>query len=155
MLDKWRFNFTGVQVNLNEFNLLIFGAIDDLWINSKNEYIVVDYKATSKKDDILTLDSKWHEAYKRQMEIYQWLLRRNGLKVSNDGYILYCNGIADNDSFNSTLKFRLTLHRHKGDDSWVYSTIKSLYGCLNGSRPALNSDCEICNYNKDIHNLLY
>ena len=42
MLDKWRFNFTGVQVNLNEFNLLIFGAIDDLWINSKNEYIVVD-----------------------------------------------------------------------------------------------------------------
>ena len=155
MLNEWRYNFTGVQVNLNEFNLLIFGAIDDLWINSKNEYIVVDYKATSKKDDIVKLDSKWHEAYKRQMEIYQWLLRQNGLKVSNDGFILYCNGIADDDSFNGALKFRLTLHRHIGDDSWVYSTIKSLHECLNGSRPALNAECEICNYNKDIHNLIY
>jgi len=47
-LDKWRNNFTGIQYLHEPTNLLIFGAIDDLWQNSKGEYIVVDYKATAK-----------------------------------------------------------------------------------------------------------
>ena len=40
--------------------------------------MVVDYKATAKQRDV-TLDADWQIAYKRQMEIYQWLLRANGL----------------------------------------------------------------------------
>ena len=154
LLDKWRNNFQGIQVELNEFNFLVFGAIDDLWINSKDEYIVVDYKATSKKDEIIELNSKWHDAYKRQMEIYQWLLRKNGLKVSNKGYILYCNGSANKNSFANKLEFRTTLHEHSGDDSWVYNTIKKMYNCLNGKLPEENYLCELCNYNIDIINFI-
>jgi hypothetical protein len=44
--------------------------------------IVVAYKATSKKGEV-SLDAHWQVSYKRQMEIYQWLLRKNGLPVSN------------------------------------------------------------------------
>src|SRR3989338_5049776 len=44
-LDQWRHNFTGIQYLLKPTNLMITGAIDDLWQNSKGEYIVVDYKA--------------------------------------------------------------------------------------------------------------
>lgn len=153
LLDQWRMNFTGVQAHLEEFNFIVFGAIDDLWINSKGEYIVVDYKATAKKDDIVALDSKWHEAYKRQMEIYQWLLIQNGLKVSNTGYILYCNGNNNESRFNGKLDFRQTLHAHEGDNSWVYNTISRMYDCLNGDRPDYSEDCEFCNYNFDIKNL--
>ncbi|MGI6371207.1 MAG: hypothetical protein ACOX0G_02030 [Patescibacteria group bacterium] len=47
-LDKWRENFVGVQYFHEPTNFLITGAIDDLWINSAGEYIVVDYKSTSK-----------------------------------------------------------------------------------------------------------
>ena len=36
---------------------------------------------------------------KRQMEIYQWLLRKNGFKVSDTGYFVYANGITDARSF--------------------------------------------------------
>ena len=43
-LNKWRHNFTGVQFLHKATNFLVFGAIDDLWINSQEEYIVVDYK---------------------------------------------------------------------------------------------------------------
>tara|TARA_Y100001970_G_C14146307_1_gene810022 strand:+ start:722 stop:1513 length:792 start_codon:yes stop_codon:yes gene_type:complete len=149
LLDRWRMNFTGVETTLEEYNLTIFGAIDDLWINSNGEYIVVDYKATAKKDDIVALDSKWHEAYKRQMEIYQWLLTKNGLKVSNVGYILYCNGNASEPAFEGKLDFRQTLHSHEGDSSWVYRTIGALYDCLNGKRPEYNKDCDFCVYNMD------
>ena len=88
-LDLWRHNFTGVQYFHEPTNLLITGAIDDLWQNSKGEYIVVDYKATSKNEKIEALDKAWQDGYKRQMEIYQWLLRKNGFKVSDTGYFVY------------------------------------------------------------------
>jgi len=88
-LEQWRHNFTGVQFLHETTNLLIFGGIDDLWQNSKGEYIVVDYKATAKVEDITKLDKDWHEGYKRQMEVYQWLFRQNGFKVSDIGYFVY------------------------------------------------------------------
>jgi len=71
-LDQWRENFVGIQFLHKETNLLITGAIDDLWQNSKGEYVVVDYKSTSKTGRITKLDKLWHEGYKRQMEVYQW-----------------------------------------------------------------------------------
>jgi len=80
-LDKWRHNFTGIQFLHESTNLLITGAIDDLWQNSKGEYIIVDYKSTSKAEEITELNKEWQDGYKRQMEIYQWLLRQNGYKV--------------------------------------------------------------------------
>ena len=54
-LDDWRNNFKGVRFYHKPTNFIIFGAIDDLWINSKDEYIVVDYKATATKDKITEL----------------------------------------------------------------------------------------------------
>ncbi|HBA52833.1 TPA: hypothetical protein DCY68_03520, partial [Candidatus Azambacteria bacterium] len=116
-LDKWRHNFTGVQYLHEPTNLLITGAIDDLWQNSKGEYIVVDYKATAKAEEITKLDKDWHKGYKRQMEIYQWLLRRNGYEVSDTGYFVYCNGKADRESFDGKLEFDVTLISYKGDSS--------------------------------------
>src|SRR3989338_6968454 len=57
-LDKWRYNFTGIQYLHEPTNFIIFGAIDDLWQNSKGEYIVVYYKATSKDKEINELDEE-------------------------------------------------------------------------------------------------
>ncbi|MEX1995639.1 MAG: PD-(D/E)XK nuclease family protein, partial [Candidatus Saccharimonadales bacterium] len=93
-LDMWRQNFSGVQTLHEATNLHIFGAIDDIWIDESGVVYVVDYKATAKAAEI-TLDAEWQNMYKRQMEIYQWLLRRNGLDVSNTGYFVYTNGRMD------------------------------------------------------------
>src|SRR3989344_1353678 len=77
-MDEWRENFKGVQFFHHPTNLVITGAVDDVWINPKKELIVVDYKATSTEGKI-TLDADYRQGYKRQMEIYQWLLRQNGV----------------------------------------------------------------------------
>ena len=147
MLDIWRENFKGVQCLHQPTNLLITGAIDDLWINSKGEYIVVDYKATSKDEDITSLNKSWHDGYKRQMEIYQWLLRKNGLKVSDTGYFVYCNGCTDRDIFDCKLDFDLTLIAHKGNDSWVEKVIIDAYKCLSNNQiPESSHDCDYCRY---------
>jgi len=148
-LDEWRNNFKGVQVLDQPTNLLVFGAIDDLWQNSKGEYMVVDYKSTSKPEEINVLDKEWHGGYKRQMEIYQWLLRGNGFNVINTGYFVYCNGNTALEKFDAKLEFNLTLIAYEGDDSWVSGTLKEIHQCLNSDTiPQAAEDCDLCAYRK-------
>jgi len=153
-LDKWRHNFTGIQYLHRSTNLLIFGAIDDLWINSKNEYIVVDYKSTSKNEEITELNKDWQDGYKRQMEIYQWLLKNNGYEVSNTGYFVYCNGQTDRKAFDGKLEFDITLIAYKGSDSWIGNTIQNIYKCLQSDLiPEANKDCDYCKYRQAVNKL--
>ena len=146
-LEDWRQNFVGVRFHHKPTNLVIFGAIDDLWQNSKNEYIVVDFKSTSKAEEIIELNKDWHGGYKRQMEIYQWLLRRNGYKVSDVGYFVYCNGITDKKAFDAKLEFDVTLISYEGSDDWIEGAIKNIHKCLKSkSIPKSHEDCKYCNY---------
>ncbi len=154
-LDQWRENFKGVKRKDEETGLLVSGAIDDLWINSKNEYIVVDYKSTSKNEEITGLNKDWQDSYKRQMEVYQWLLRGNDLKVSDTGYFVYCNGKTDVEKFDGKLEFDITLIDYKGDDSWVEPTLKKIKQVLESDQvPTADPNCDYCNYRKTVNNLL-
>lgn len=156
MLDEWRNNFKGVQVLHKKTNLLLFGAIDDLWQSTQGEYIVVDYKSTSKNEAIIALDKDWQDAYKRQMEIYQWLVRHNGLKVANTGYFVYCNGRTDMDKFDGRLEFDITLIPYEGNDDWVESTVVEMHKCLNSDTlPDSGEDCDFCNYREAIKSVGY
>jgi len=142
----WIENFKGVQVHHKETNLLITGAIDDLWITPDQEYVVVDYKATS-KDEPVTINAPWQKAYKRQMEIYQWLLRGNDLQVSNTGYFVYCNGQRNIPRFDSRLEFDISLIPYVGDDSWVEACLLDAHTCLMGDKiPPITPDCDNCIY---------
>ena len=146
-INEWRNNFKGITFLHKKTNLLITGAIDDLWQNSKGECIIVDYKATSKKEEIKELDKEWQDGYKRQMEIYQWLFRQNGFKVFDTGYFVYCNGKADKEAFDGKLEFDITLIPYKGSDEWIENTILEIYDCLNDKKiPEANADCDYCNY---------
>lgn len=148
-LNTWRHNFTGVQHLHQPTNLLVFGAIDDLWQNSKGEYIVLDYKSTSKAGKITELGQEsWHDQYRRQLGVYQWLLRQNGLKVSDIGYWLYCNALKNGKIFDKKLEFELTLIEEKIDDKWVEPTLAKIKDCLEGDMPANAPDCEYCTYAK-------
>ncbi len=151
-LDKWRHNFTGVATVHEPTNLYIFGAIDDVWVNAEGELIVVDYKATAKQSDV-SLDADWQIAYKRQMEIYQWLLRQNGFKVNSTGYFVYANGRLDMDGFFGKVEFRTKIIPYIGDDSWIDKTIVKMKKCMEGEMPAvgkaaMGGECDFCAYAK-------
>lgn len=146
-INDWRENFKGVQYLHEPTKLLITGAIDDLWVNSKDEHIIVDYKATAKDEPITKLDaeSKYHDGYKRQMEIYQWLVRRNDLQVSNTGYFVYCTGKRDQQAFDKVIEFDIKLIPYTGDDSWVEPTIYKIKECLQSNKiPKAGTGCEHC-----------
>jgi hypothetical protein len=148
-LNKWRNNFDGVQFLHRQTNFLITGVLDDLWQNSNSEFIVVEYKATAKNEVITDLNKDWQIGYKRQMEIYQWLLRQNGYKVSNISYFVYCNGRINNKRFDNKLEFDITLIPYSGNDAWVEKTIFDIHKCLNSDNiPIAGNNCDYCNYIK-------
>lgn len=148
-MNKWRENFVGIQYRHAPTGFLITGAVDDVWVNAKGELIVVDYKATAKDGRIEALkDSGWDEQYKRQMEVYQWLFRRNGFPVSRTGYFVYVNGRKDAKAFDGKLEFEITLIAHTGKDEWVEGTLADIKKCLDGALPLPTPDCEFCAYRK-------
>jgi CRISPR/Cas system-associated exonuclease Cas4 (RecB family) len=145
-LDKWRHNFTGVQALHRPTNLLIFGAVDDVWVNDAGQLIVVDYKATAKKSEV-SLDAEWQIAYKRQMEVYQWLLRQNGFEVSDTGYFVYANGISDGPGFFNKVEFRTKIIPYTGKDTWIEDAITGIKACLESEKiPEPGAQCEYCSY---------
>jgi len=145
-LEEWRQNFMGVQVLHERTNLRITGAIDDLWITPQDQHIVVDYKATS-KDEPVSIDAPWQKSYKRQIEIYQWLLRGNGLSVSDIGYFVYCNGRRAAPRFDSRLDFDVSVIAYKGCDDWVEQCIVGAHSCLmSDTIPPRSPNCDYCVY---------
>lgn len=150
-LDAWRHNFTGVSALHEPSNLAVFGAIDDVWVKEDGELIVVDYKATAKASEV-NIDSDWQITYKRQMEVYQWLLRQNGFTVSDTGYFVYTNGRLDLDGFDNRLEFTTKLIPYTGDDSWIEETLLNMKKCLDGElKPTvgvavMGGSCEHCGY---------
>jgi len=147
MMNEWRENFKGVQYLHEPTNLLITGAVDDLWIDRNGKIMVVDYKSTSKPTKV-NLDAEWQIGYKRQMEIYEWLLRKSGFDVSDTGYFVYCNGKTDRTAFDGKLEFDIDVIPYKGDDSWVEKTLSEIKKCLDGKMPKSNPNCDYCNYRK-------
>jgi len=147
-IDKWRNNFVGKQYLHEDTNFLIFGAIDDVWVNKKGELLIVDYKATSTSKEI-SLEDEYKQGYKKQMEIYQWIFRKSGFKVNNTGYFVFANASKNRPSFDGRLEFEVTIVKYKGDDSWVEPTIYDMKKCLDSDKiPDADPDCEYCMYRK-------
>lgn len=146
MMDEWRENFKGVQYLHEQTNFIITGAVDDIWVNPQDELIVVDYKSTSKNGEV-TLDAPWQIGYKRQMEVYQWLLRRNGFSVARTGYFVYCNGQTDRAAFDAKLEFDVKVIPYEGNDAWIEDTLFDIHACLTSDMiPSRSNDCDHCRY---------
>lgn len=148
MMDIWRDNFKGIEYLHEETNLIVGGAIDDVWINKDEQIIIVDYKSTSKEEKV-SLDKEWQIGYKRQMEIYQWLFRQNDFDVSTTGYFVYCNGKTDREAFDGKLEFDIDLIPYVGDDSWIEQAMIDIKKCLMQNKPPKpDTKCDYCAYRK-------
>ncbi len=154
-LDEWRENFKGVQYHHEETNLIFTGAVDDLWIDTDtNEVVVVDYKATAKNSEV-TIDADWQQGYRRQMDFYQWLLRKNGLKVSDVGYFVYCNGDKQKPSFDQKVHFDVSVLEYKGNESWIEDTILEIKELLDQDCiPNYSDVCDYCTYIQDVDSVI-
>ncbi len=147
-LNIWRENFKGKEYHHLATNFIVTGAIDDLWINPAGELLVVDYKSTSTTSEI-SLEDEYKQGYKKQMEVYQWIFRRSGFKVSATGYFVYANAGKNREKFDGKLEFTLSLLPYQGDDSWIEPTLGEIKRALESDQiPASSPSCEYCHWRK-------
>jgi hypothetical protein len=136
----------GVQFHHGATNLILRGGVDDIWVTPDGQLHVVDYKATSKKEEV-SIEGYWQQGYKRQVEIYQWLLRGIGEKVSPIAYFVYVNGNSDAAAFDGKLEFSVKVIPHEGHTEWIEPLIFKMNDCLRSDAvPPANPDCEYCGY---------
>lgn len=150
-IEEWRDAMRrGITVLIDDTNVVVTGGVDDVWIDPIGQLIIVDYKATSKEDEV-NLDADWQIGYKRQMEIYQWLFRKNGFTVSPTGYFVYCNGDTDTEAFDGKLEFDIKIIPYEGDTSWVEEVIFDAIDCLKSDTiPESGEDCDFCAYRQAV-----
>ena len=151
-LDAWRSNFKGIRYKSLEHNYDFGGAIDDVWKKNNGDLIIVDVKATSKNNfdwSETFYKYEYPKAYKRQLEMYQWLFRKNGFPVSNEAYLLYFNAKKNEEFFNNQLNFEVHFVKLECSTSWVEAKILETIELLRSNEfPPPSSKCEHCNYLK-------
>lgn len=153
LIETWRNNFKGISFHHTPTNFLVYGAIDDIWVNPKGELIIIDYKATSKAGEVV-LDQDYHDAYRRQLDIYAWLFKMNTYPVHDKAYWVYCNGIKDGETFENCLHFKTVLIEHPVDTTWIESKLMEAHQCLNQSKPPARTDnCQFCKYLTSVESL--
>ena len=149
-IEKWQHTFTGIQYHDKKHNFLLYGGVDDIMIDEAGKLVVIDFKATAKKADILSSANVYNngESYKRQLEVYSWLLQQNGFDVSDTGYLMYYNGDARKPHLGREMHFRRTLVPFTLDTSWIEPQVEAMYNCLQfDEAPDFNnSKCEDCLY---------
>ena len=157
-MEKWEasIHFGSTPNHFNtlhrESNILFGGGLDDVWQNKETgELHIVDYKSTAQMgktpkpldESFLQVpkDSKYPDykaAYRRQMDMYQLIMRRKGFEVSKIGYFLYVDGqhngidgmIDQEDPAVAWMKFDTAIIPYEGDDSWVEAALMEIRGGL-------------------------
>ncbi len=150
-MDEWRDSLRRGVTYLHEpTNFLVTGGVDDIWQNPGKELLVVDYKATS-KDGEVNIDAEWQVSYKRQIEVYQWLLRKNGFEVSDTGYFVYVNGDTDKEAFDRKLEFDVKVIPYEGDDGWIEDVLMKARKTLEEDNiPEPSPECDYCAYHQAV-----
>ncbi len=165
-IKTWQNNRQGIRYHDPNTNLVLFGAIDDCWKKTGSEELfIADYKSTTAAVDPKTkqlkevnLDEKtapWKYWYKKQVEFYQWLFRKNNFTVSNTAYFLFCSALYKGVSeFDEKLNFKIDIVAYEGDDAWVENTVNEIKDVLDRDTiPNSNPNCVHCNYASKINHI--
>lgn len=136
LLNQWRSNFSGIRYYDKELDATIFGAVDDILEFQDGKLAPLDYKSTGSKV------ANVYDRFQRQMDIYTYLLEKNGFKTPRKGYLAFYvvdkeNGFLDRLPFRKEIKVLDT----KPDD--VYDLFKEAVGVLRKNTPPTHSsDCK-------------
>ena len=136
LLELWRNNFKGIQYTHN--NVLIRGAVDNILVKG-TKLVVLDYKTRG-----FPLKEDTHEHYIDQLNIYNFLLRKNNYQTEDYAYLLFYhpNKVLENGDF--TFHAELIKIPINTDEAEIL--INEAIECLSKDQPESDIDCEFCKY---------
>jgi len=140
-LPEWRHNFTGVQYFDEDLNAMLYGAVDDILEFADGSLAVVDYKSTGSKEPHI------YDDYQKQMDVYTYLLNKNGFEVSDKAYFVFFVVDKSVGKFDKKLNFNEEVRDIKVDPSWVAQVFeRAVKTARQEKSPVASVDCVHCNY---------
>lgn len=136
LLKTWRSNFKGIQYQDGDY--LFRGAVDNILVKGK-KLVVLDYKTRG-----YPLKEDTHEHYQDQMDIYNFLLRKNGYQTEDYTYLIFYHPhkVAENGHvcFNTDLiKIKVNIKNAEQ----IFRKAKEV---LENPIPESSEDCGFCKW---------
>jgi len=135
-LKEWRNNFRGIQYLDKKSGILLHGAVDNILVKGK-KLVVLDYKTRG-----FPLKENTHEHYITQMDLYTFLLRKNGYETEDHSYLLfyYPNKVTPTGE----VIFDTKLIKIATDGKHGEKVFKQAIKLLQGKRPKASKECQWC-----------
>ena len=140
-LPTWRENFKGVQYFDEDLNAMLYGAVDDVLQLADGSLAVIDYKSSGSRE------IKIYDDYQKQMDIYTYLLDRNGFKTHTEAYFVFYQVDKTGGGFQNALPFIESLKAIKVDKSWVANAFEQAIAVARqDTPPEVIMPCPHCVY---------
>ena len=137
LLKVWRSNFKGIQWTDKKGNLFR-GAVDNILVKGK-KLVVLDYKTRG-----YPLKEDTHEHYQDQMDIYNFLLRKNGYETEDYTYLIFYHPHKVEE--NGHVCFNTDIIKIKADVKNAENIFKKAVKCLEGEMPKASEECGFCKW---------
>lgn len=139
LLNQWRSNFGGLRYYSPDLNATLFGAVDDILQFEDGKLAPLDYKSTGSSVPSV------YDRFQLQMDIYTYLLEKNGFFTPKRGYLAFY--IVDKkNGFGDRLPFKKEIHVIDTDPSYVQGLFIEGVELLRRNTPPPHS--EDCGYGK-------
>lgn len=147
LLNQWRSNLAGIRYFDEDLKTTLFGAVDDVLEFENGKIAPLDYKSTG-----LSV-AKVYDRFQLQMDIYTFLMEKNGFKTNKKGYLAFY--VVDKSrGFIDRLPFRKEIIEIETNPSDVYEIFKEAVIILkNPTPPEHSKDCQFGKWHKDIKNI--
>lgn len=152
-MEAWRSNFHGLQTRFKKTNFVLYGSVDDIWLDTKkNSLILVDYKSQANAKEVSPetyWDGDFKSGYQRQLDFYFYLLKQQNFKetISDDAYLLVVNARGLEEKFDNKLLFESKLIHTKVRDENLENEIQEMINVFNSDDvPDANKLCKNCAY---------
>jgi len=136
-LDGWRSNFKGIAWS-DENGNIFKGAVDNI-LQKGEKMIVLDYKT---RGFPLKDDTAAH--YQDQLDIYNFLLRKNGFLTEDYAYLLFYH--PDKVTETGEVLFHTDLVRLEISTKNAETIFKKALDTLMGEMPAPSDGCSFCKW---------
>lgn len=140
-LNKYRninFGKGGLKTVFPKYSIRLQGAVDELLVNEKKEYIPLDFKTRG-----YPTKENTHQHYQHQLDLYALLLEKNNLRPSPFGYLLFFwpKEFKEGQATFATKLVRMAISANAG-----LNVLKKVHQIVSRPKPSTHADCEYCLY---------
>ncbi len=137
LLKVWRNNFKGIRWTDDQGNLFM-GAVDNI-LKKGGRIIVLDYKTRG-----YPVKEDTHRYYQDQMDIYNFLLRKNGYQTEDYTYLLFYHPNQIDE--NGNVDFHADLIKININVKNAEEIFKRAVDVLEGEMPEPSDECGFCKW---------